>query len=162
MFRNLLLMALPVLVQGCQPPAAGTPDRAPVPALAPVLDPGQARQLEDGIPVVVSLSFWGVGVTRERGVVGGAASAFYGTLSQSGGCLIVTSGDGTKVQPVFPAGKAAWDATAQILTVGQKRYSLGERIMLGGGGVASAASYSRETGVQITKCEVSELFVVAG
>lgn len=109
------------------------------------------------------LSLWGVGVVRERGAaVGGAASAFDGTLSRLGGCLVVTSGNGTRVQPVFPAGKATWDTATETLAFGGKRYGLGDRITLGGGGVASSSAYAREVGVQIVDCEAGELFVVSG
>jgi hypothetical protein len=39
-------------------------------------------------------------------------------------------------------------------------YRLGDRITLGGGGVALPSTYRREAGVEIVPCEVSDLWVV--
>ena len=108
------------------------------------------------------LSYWGVGIAREPGPVGGAAARFDGVLSRLGGCLIVTAPNGIRVQPVFPAGKARWDEAAGTLSYGGRQYRLGDTITLGGGGVASPSTYSDEPGVRIADCPVSELFAVAG
>lgn len=106
------------------------------------------------------LSLWGMGVPRQDGLVGGLAARLNGVLSQLGGCLVVTAGNGFRVQPVFPAGKAQWNQAAGTLTLSGKDYRLGDRITLGGGGVTSPSGYRREAGVEIAACEVSDLWAV--
>lgn len=157
MSRNLLVAALAVLAQGCQEPEQGLGN---IPqATAPQ---GQETMPEPGWPMSgTSLSFWGVGIPSE-GPVGGAAARLDGVLSSLGGCLIVTAPNGKRVQPVFPAGKASWDESAETLSFGGRTYRPGDRIALGGGGVASPSAYAREPGVRIADCPVADLFAVVG
>ncbi|MET0399662.1 MAG: hypothetical protein ABW277_22940 [Longimicrobiaceae bacterium] len=73
--------------------------------------------------------------------------------------MVATDG-GVRVQPVFPAGKARWDPATGTLSFAGRQYRPGDRITLGGGGVASPSAYRREAGVEIAPCEVSNLWVV--
>jgi hypothetical protein len=65
-----------------------------------------------------------------------------------------------RVQPVFPAGKAGWDDASGTLSFAGRTYRIGERIVLGGGGVASPSAYAREAGVEIVPCEERDLWAV--
>lgn len=106
------------------------------------------------------LSYWGVGAPPRRGAVGGAAARFSGVLSRLGGCLVVTAPNGIQVQPVFPAGKAAWDEASGTLNFEGKSYRPGDRIEFGGGGVGSPSAYARETGVEIAPCGATRIWAV--
>ncbi len=106
------------------------------------------------------LSFWGVGAPAADGPVGGAAARLEGVLSRLGGCLVVIPGNGVRIHPVFPAGKARWDEASETLSFAGRTYRPGDRITLGGGGVSSPPAYAREAGVAITPCTVSDLWVV--
>jgi hypothetical protein len=94
------------------------------------------------------------------GPVGGAAARIDGVLSQVRGCLVVESDGGVRVHPVFPAGKARWNPATGTLSFAGRLYRPGDRITLGGGGIASPSAYRREAGVEIAPCEVSGLWVV--
>jgi hypothetical protein len=94
------------------------------------------------------------------GPVGGAAARIDGVLSRVGGCLVVDSDGGVRVHPVFPAGKARWNPATGTLSFEGREYRPGDRITLGGGGVASSSAYRREAGVEIAPCEISDLWVV--
>jgi hypothetical protein len=83
-----------------------------------------------------------------------------GVLSRVRGCLVVDSDGGVRLHPVFPAGTARWNPATGTLSSAGRLYRLGDRITLGGGGVASPSAYRREAGVEIAPCEVSDLWVV--
>ncbi len=108
----------------------------------------------------IRLSHWGVGMPPSDGPVGGATARIDGVLSRVGGCLVVDSDGGVRVHPVFPAGKARWDPATGTLSFAGRAYRPGDRITLGGGGVASPSAYGREAGVEIAPCEISDLWVV--
>lgn len=108
----------------------------------------------------IRLSYWGVGMQPSDGPVGGAAARLDGILSPVGGCLVVESDGGLRVQPVFPADKAQWNPATGTLSFAGRLYRPGDRITLGGGGVASPSAYGSEAGVEIAPCEVSDLWVV--
>lgn len=155
MFRNFLMAAIAALAPGCQQPAqdlGSEPQASREPGYRTV----ENRTME------IRLSYRGSGVDRSgRRTVGGAASVFDGVLSRAGNCLIVTAPNGIRVQPVFVAGTATWDAEAETLVFRGKNYRLGDRIALGGGGVAPS-SPGHEPGVEIVDCEADELFAVSG
>lgn len=151
MSRNLTLAAFAVLAQGCQQPEQELENRPQAP-----LQQGQAAMPEpERATTEIRLSYWGVGMPPP---VGGAAARLEGTLSRLGGCLIVIPGNGMRIQPVFPAGKARWNAAAGTLSFAGREYRPGDRITLGGGGAAPA--FRGESGVEIAPCEVSDLWVV--
>jgi hypothetical protein len=108
----------------------------------------------------VRLSYWGVGMVPPDGPVAGAAARIDGVLSRVGGCLVVAIDGGTRLHPVFPAAKAQWNSATGTLSLAGAQYRLGDRITLGGGGVASPSAYRGEAGVEIAPCEVSDLWVV--
>jgi len=154
--RNLALIALAALVQGCQ-----RPEPEPRNSPGPPLEQGQAATPEqDRETTEVRLSYWGVGMAPPDGPVGGAAARIDGVLARVRGCLVVDPDGGARLHPVFPAGKARWDPATGALSFAGRLYRLGDRITLGGGGVASRSAYSREAGVEIAPCEVSDLWVV--
>lgn len=156
MSRNLALIALATLMQGCQKPEP-EPRNGP----SPPLEQGQTATPErEGETSEVRLSYWGVGMAPPDGPVGGAAARIDGVLSQLRGCLVVESDGGVRLHPVFPAGKAQWNPATGTLSFGGRLYRPGDRITLGGGGIASPAAYRREAGVEIAPCEVSDLWVV--
>lgn len=154
--HNFALIALAALTQGCQRPepesrGAPNPPRGNQEGAGPLhRETGEIR-----------LSRWGVGVPRPDGPVGGAAARIDGVLSRVGACLIVESEGGAKVHPVFPSDQVRWDATSGTLRFAGSTYRLGDRITLGGGGVASE-NFRRETGVEIAPCEISDVWVVIG
>jgi hypothetical protein len=150
--RSLILAALALLAQGCRPEVAGLPEPAQRSAAAA----GAGSAAATG----TRLSFWGVGAPDRDGPAGGAAARLDGTLARLGGCLVVGTGSGVRVQPVFPAGKARWDEAAGTLIFAGRTYRPGERIILGGGGIASPADYAREVGVTIAPCPVRDLWAV--
>jgi len=154
--RNLALIALATLMQGCQQPEP-EPRNSP----SPPLEQGQAATPErEGETSEVRLSYWGVGMAPPDGPVGGAAARMDGVLSRVRGCLVVATDGGVRLQPVFPAGKAQWNAATGTLSFGGRQYRPGDRITLGGGGVASPSAYRSEAGVEIAPCEISGLWVV--
>jgi hypothetical protein len=106
----------------------------------------------------IRLSYWGVGMAPPNGPVGGAAARIDGVLSRVRGCLVVESDGGGRLHPVFPAGKARWNAATGTLSFAGRLYRPGDRITLGGGG--ASPSYRGEAGVEIAPCEISELWVV--
>jgi hypothetical protein len=141
--------------------ACHQPERDPSNSLGTPLEPGQAATLErDRETTEIRLSFWGVGMAPTDGAVGGAAARIDGVLSRVRGCLAVDSNGGHQLHPVFPAGKAQWNPGTGTLSFAGKLYRLGDRITLGGGGVASPSAYRREAGVEVVPCEVSDLWVV--
>jgi hypothetical protein len=143
-------------MQGCQQPEP-EPRNSP----NPPLEQEQATRPEGGQETTeVRLSYWGVGMPPPDGPVGGAAARIDGVLSRVGGCLVVESDSGVRVHPVFPAGKAQWNPATGTLTFADRAYRPGDRITLGGGGVASPSAYGREAGVEIAPCEVGALWVV--
>lgn len=143
-------------MQGCQQPEP-EPRNGP----SPPLEQGQAATPErEGETAGVRLSYWGVGMAPPDGPVAGAAARVDGVLSRVRGCLVVATDGGVRVQPVFPAGKARWDPATGTLSFAGRQYRPGDRITLGGGGVASPSAYRREAGVEIAPCEVSNLWVV--
>lgn len=147
MSRNLALIALAALTQGCQQPEPD-PRTSPGPPLE------QERAAE------IRLSHWGVGTPLSDGPVGGATARIDGVLSRVGGCLVVDSDGGVRTHPVFPAGKAQWNPATGTLSFAGRLYRPGDPITLGGGGVASPSAYRREAGVEIAPCEISDLWVV--
>jgi hypothetical protein len=154
--RNLVLIALAALMQGCQQPAP-EPRNSP----GPPLEQGQAATPErEGETTEVRLSYWGVGMAPPDGPVGGAAARIDGVLSRVGGCLVVDPDGGLPLHPVFPTGKARWDPATGTLSLAGRLYRPGDRITLGGGGVASPSAYRSEAGVEIAPCDVSDLWVV--
>ena len=150
------MIALAALAQGCQQPEqelGGNPQ-------APVQQGHQAMpEPEYAAEAATRLSFWGVGQPG-GGAVGGAAARLEGVLSRLGGCLVVTADNGSRVQPVFPAGKARWNEAARTLSFAGRDYRPGDRIVLGGGGVGAPSAYAREAGVAIAPCLESDLWVV--
>jgi hypothetical protein len=153
--RNLALIALATLMQGCQQPE---PEPRTQPSLA--IEQGRAAGPEgDRETAELRLSHWGVGMPSSDGPVGGAAARIDGVLSQVGGCLVVDSDGGVRVHPVFPAGKARWNPATGTLSFAGRVYRPGDRITLGGGGVASPSAYRREAGVEIAPCEIRDLWV---
>jgi hypothetical protein len=154
--RNLIVAALAVLAQGCQPQEQGLGN----------IPEATASQDQEAMPNPVPrasgtrLSYRGVGVAPRQGAAGGAAAVFHGLLSRLGGCLVVTAPNGTRVQPVFPAGKADWDEASGVLIFEGKSYRPGDRIEIGGGVVASPSAYARETGVEIVPCAERNIWAV--
>jgi len=143
-------------MQGCQQPEP-EPRNSP----APPPEQGQAATPErEGETSEVRLSYRGVGMAPPKGPVGGAAALINGVLLRVRGCLVVETGGGVRVQPVFPAGKAQWNAATGTLIFEGREYRPGDRITLGGGGVTSPSAYRREAGVEIAPCEVSRLWAV--
>lgn len=156
MSRTLALVALAVLAQGCRQPDA-EPERSPSAAI----EQGPAAMSEGaGAATGIRLSYWGVGIPAPDGPVGGAAARLDGVLAAVGGCLVVETDGGVRVHPVFPAGKAQWNPTTGTLRFAGADYRPGDRITLGGGGVASSTAYGGEAGVEIAPCAVSDLWVV--
>lgn len=143
-------------MQGCQQPEP-EPRNSP----NPPLEQGQAATPErEGETSEVRLSYRGVGMAPPDGPVGGAAARIDGVLLRVRGCLVVATDSGVRVQPVFPAGKAHWNAATGTLSFEGRQYRPGDRITLGGGGVGSPAAYGREAGVEIAPCEVGDLWAV--
>jgi hypothetical protein len=151
--RNLILAVLALFPQGCRQSGQEVGD---IPQPARQSGPQAAGQSAGG----TRLSYWGVGAPARDGPTGGAAARLEGVLSRLGGCLVVIPGNGISVQPVFPAGKARWDEASQTLIFAGKAYRPGDRITLGGGGIASPSAYAREPGVAIAPCAQSDLWVV--
>jgi hypothetical protein len=154
--RNLALIGLAVLLQGCQQPE---PEQRNSP-VRPREQQRAAMPERDRGTAEIRLSYWGVGVTPSDEPVAGPAARFDGILSRVGGCLVVESDGGVPLHPVFPAGKAQWDPDTGTLGFAGRLYRLGDRITIGGGGVTSPSTYRREAGVEIAPCEVSDLWVV--
>jgi hypothetical protein len=153
--RNLALIALATLMQGCQ-----QIEPEPRSSRSPPLERGQAATPERGPDTTeIRLSFWGVGVAPSDGPVGGATARMDGVLSRVRGCLVVDSGGGVRLHPVFPAGAAQWNPSTGTLSFAGRLYRLGDRITLGGGGVTPSV-FRREAGIEIAPCEVSDLWVV--
>jgi hypothetical protein len=151
-----MMAAIAALAPGCQQPAQDLRNKHQA-SREPGYGTVENRTME------TRLSFRGIGVDRSgRRTVGGATAILDGVLSRVGNCLIVTAPNGTRVQPVFLAGTATWDAEAETLVYRGKNYRLGDRISLGGGGVAPSSARGREPGVEIVDCEVNELFAVSG
>jgi hypothetical protein len=156
MSRNLALIALATLMQGCQQPEA-----EPRNSSSPPLEQGQAATPErDRETTEIRLSYWGVGMAPSDGPVGGAAARVDGVLSRVRGCLVIDVDGGLRLHPVFPAGKARWNPATGTLSFAGRLYRLGDRITVGGGGVALPSTYRREAGVEIAPCEVTDLWVV--
>jgi hypothetical protein len=156
LFRNLMMAAVAALTQGCQQPAQDLGNK-PQASREPAYGTVENRTVE------TRLSFRGIGVDRSgRRTVGGATAILDGVLSRVGNCLIVTAPNGIRVQPVFLAGTATWNAEAETLVLRGKNYRLGDRIRLGGGGVAPSSAHGHGPGVEIVDCEVDELFAVSG
>jgi len=154
--RTFALIALATLMQGCQQPE---PEQRNSPG--PPLEQGQAVTPErEGETSEIRLSYWGVGMAPPGGPVVGAAARTYGVLARVRGCLVVDPDGGARLHPVFPAGKARWNPDTGTLSFAGRLYRLGDRITLGGGGVASPSAYRREAGVEIAPCGVSDLWVV--
>lgn len=154
--RSLVVIALAALAQGCQQPESEPRDRS-----SPPLEQGPAATPErDRDTTELRLSYWNVGMPQSDRPVGGPVARIDGVLSRVGGCLVVDSDGGARLQPVFPAGKAQWDSAAGTLSFGGRIYRPGDRITLGGGGVASPSAYRREAGVEIAPCETSDIWVV--
>jgi hypothetical protein len=153
--RFLALIAVTALLAGC---------RHPEPEPETPGDPTErgrgATPTPDREATGIRLSYWGVGSAPPEGPIGGAAARMDGTLTRVGGCLVVESDGGVRLHPVFPAGTARWDPDAGTLGFEGRTYRPGDRITLGGGGVASPSAYGREAGVEIAPCEVGELWVV--
>jgi hypothetical protein len=151
-----MMAAVAALTQGCQQPAQDLGNK-PQASRAPGDGTVEYRTME------TRLSYRGIGVDRSgRRTVGGATAILNGVLSRVGNCLIVTAPNGIRVQPVFLAGTATWDAEAETLAYRGTNYRLGDRISLGGGAVAPSSAHRREPGVEIVDCEVAELFAVSG
>lgn len=151
------MIALAALAQGCQQPEqdlGGDPQVLAEQGLRAMPEPDAAAA------GTTRLSWWGAGRPRGTGAVGGAAARIGGVLSRLDGCLVVTTADGARVQPVFPAGKAQWNAASGTLSFGGRTYRPGDRITLGGGGITSPSSYAREAGVEIAPCPASDLWAV--
>jgi hypothetical protein len=154
--RNLALIALATLMQGCQQ-TEPEPRNSP----SPPLEQGQAATPEqDRETTEIRLSYWGVGMAPLDGPVGGAMARIDGVLSRVRGCLVVDYDGGVRLHPVFPADKAQWNPATGTLSFAGRLYRLGDRITLGGGRVTSPSAYRREAGAEIAPCEVSELWVV--
>jgi hypothetical protein len=152
--RNLTLAAFALLAHGCQQPGQELGNRPQAPLQQEQAAMPEPEQATTGM----RLSYWGVGMPPPVGPVGGAAARLDGTLSRLGDCLIVIPGNGMRIQPVFPTGKARWNAAAGTLSFAGREYRPGDRITLGGGGAAPA--FRGESGVEIAPCEVSDLWVV--
>lgn len=156
MFRNFMMAALAALTQGCQQPAQDLGNK-PQASREPGYGTVENRTME------IRLSYRGIGVDRSgRRTVGGATAILDGVLSRVGNCLIVTAPNGIRVQPVFLAGTATWDAEAETLVFRGKNYRLGDRVRFGGGAVAPSSAHRQEPGVDIVECEAGELFAVSG
>lgn len=154
MFRNLALVAFGGLALGCQ--ASGKNLR---PASPSALEQRQVVMSEAVQPATrMRLSYWGIGVSRPAGAIGGAAARIDGVLSRLGSCLIVAAGE-TRVHAVFPMTKARWDEGTGTLSFGGRNYRVGDRITLGGGG-ASPAIKDHPSDLDIAPCEVSRLWIV--
>ena len=156
MCPKLALAAFALVAQACQQQEQGLGN----------IPQASAAQGEDPMPEPAApagatrLSFRGVGEPPRQGAAGGAAARFSGILSRLDGCLVVTAPNGIRVQPVFPAGKAAWDEASGALTFAGGTYRPGDRIELGGGAVASPSAYARQSGVDIAPCRESRLWAV--
>lgn len=156
MYPKLTLAAFAMLAQGCQQPEQGLGN----------IPQASASQGQDAMPESVArtsgtrLSYWGVGIPKREGPAGGAAGRFGGVLSRLGGCLVVTAPNGIQVQPVFPAGKAAWDEASGTLRFQGRSYRPGDSIEFGGGTVSSPSAYARQTGVELASCAASRIWAV--
>ena len=161
MFRNFMMAAVAALTQGCQQPARDLGNQ-PQASREPVYGTVENRTVQDRSEET-RLSYQGIWVDRSgRRTVGGATAILDGVLSRVGNCLIVTAPNGIRVQPLFLAGTARWDAEAETLVYRGKNYRLGDRIALGGGAVAPSFATGHEPGVDVVECEVGELFAVSG
>ncbi|WP_040165830.1 hypothetical protein [Microbacterium gorillae] len=60
----------------------------------------------------------------------GGEDTLEGTLTTTGGCVVVTLEDGARVLPVFPVSQVAWDGSA--ITFGDEHYGDGDPITLTG------------------------------
>jgi hypothetical protein len=120
-----MVAALAVLAPGCRQAEQGVGD---VPRAAA---PQGMNEVTKAPPQAggMRLSFSGVGVPPRSGPVGGAAARLSGVLARLGDCLVVTAPNGSRVQPVFRAGKAVWDEAAGALIFAGKSYRL--RLMPG-------------------------------
>lgn len=98
---------------------------------------------------------------RPGGVASSALARIDGTLAEKGGCLVIAGAGGAAVQPVFPEGKARWDAAAGSLVLGGRTYRLGSPITVGGGGVGDEAAFAAKAGVTIPPCAGASLFIVS-
>jgi hypothetical protein len=101
-------------------------------------------------------------VAQSNGTVSGATALLEGKVQVAGPCLFIELDKGVRVQPVFAAGTAQWDASRDELAFKNTRYKIGSRIALGGGGVPNDADYAVQPGVIIPACRQADLFVVAG
>jgi hypothetical protein len=156
-----MMAAVTALTQGCQQPAQDLGNK-PQASREPGDGTVENRTVENRT-MEIRLSYHGIGVDRSgRRAVGGATAILNGVLSRVGNCLVVTAPNGIRVQPFFLAGTERWDAASETLVMRGKNYRLGDRISLGGGGVAPSFDPGREPGVDIVECEVGELFAVSG
>jgi hypothetical protein len=85
-------------------------------------------------------------------------------LTVHGNCVLVRTERG-EVVPVFSAGTASWDPGARQLAYENRRYSIGDEVSIGGGGVnpAMVPALLRSPLVDVpSDCPTSQLWFTAG
>jgi hypothetical protein len=110
----------------------------------------------------MAIAFWDINGKRDKSGKGGAAASFTGKLRMQENCLTVADSGGHVIQPVFASGDAQWDAKDRVLIYLGKRYSLGQDVSLGGGGVGNEVEARKQADVSIPACKGARLYFVAG
>jgi hypothetical protein len=86
-------------------------------------------------------------------------------LAVIGNCVLVKSEKGEEIVPVFSAGTASWDHLTRQLRYLGRRYSIGDIVPIGGGGVnpAMIPTILRSPLVDVpSDCPTSRLWFTAG
>jgi hypothetical protein len=96
-----------------------------------------------------------------NGEFSGATALVSGTVSVQQGCLLVATGDGRFVLPVFPLDAVRWDNTNRVLVFKNKNYRDGDPITLGGGGIQRSSVFTQDPANTIPQCGNVGLFVVS-
>ncbi len=158
MSRNVPLLSLAILTLGCSGQSANDQSARPVPAdQGADTQPATSQGDEEKV-----IALWDVEGKRDKSIKAGATASFTGKLALQQRCLTVVDSGGHTIQPVFAWGDAQWDANAKVLNYLEKRYSLGQTISLGGGGVNDQAAARKQADVSIPECGNADLYFVAG
>lgn len=176
MSRNLSIVAALLILTGCNQGAKESQEAVTPPAAkgvgagaimdSPVPDPQKPRVDTEKVDQAqkqagVKVATWTPEQSSSQDA-SGALALMTGEMKIQGSCVLVALDNGALLQPVFPAGRAKWDADKQTLLFNNKSYKNGSTITLGGGGVPDDSSFRMKAGSNIPECPDAKLFVVSG